>query len=415
MPPVRPLSVALYSHDGMGLGHMRRNALIAGGLSREPLRASTLLIAGAREMNRLALPDSVECLTLPSFRKVGNGQYEPRYLAMDASRLVDLRSRVLLAALDAFAPDVLVVDKAPQGIYGELLPSLERLRKRGTRLVLGLRDILDDPAQVKREWSQAGDQEVIETLFDAVWVYGDPAVYDLVTEYGVEPAVARRTRFTGYLDPLTRLEPGNGEEEREPEGVARRMASRRPFILCQVGGGEDGEALASAFLQAEFPEGTDGVLVHGPFLPEPARARLHDLARKRRTIQVIPFVPDALRLARRAQGIVSMGGYNSVCEILASRRPGLVIPRVYPRQEQRIRAERMAERGLLDWLHPDALTGEALSHWMATPPERRARPARPVDFGGLRRLPLFAQALVEGPLTRPAPGHPHNSSREMTL
>lgn len=396
MPSVRPLSVALYSHDGMGLGHMRRNALIASGLACEPGRASTLLLAGAREMNLLSLPESVECLTLPGFRKLGNGHYEPRHLDMDTSRLVDLRRRVLLAALDAFAPDVLVVDKAPQGIYGELLPSLHRLRKRGTRIVLGLRDILDDPSRVRREWQETGDLDVIEDLFDAIWVYGDPAIYDLVVECGVQGTLADRTRFTGYLDPMIRLAPGMEGDGGAPE-PRDPAPSVRPYVLCQVGGGEDGEALAAAFLQSEFPRGTDGVLVHGPFLPEAARQRLRTLAAGRKEVRLIPFLPDTLPMSLGAQRVVSMGGYNSVCEMLASGRPGLVVPRVRPREEQRIRAERMAARGLLDWMHPDHLTPESLSRWMATPIPVRRKPPQPVDFGGLGRLPRFVRDLMGAP------------------
>lgn len=387
---------------------MRRNALIACGLSREPDRAATLLLAGAREMNLLALPDSVECLTLPGFRKVGNGHYEPRHLDMETSRLVDLRRRVLLAALDAFAPDVLVVDKAPQGIYGELLPALHRLRKRGTRIVLGLRDILDDPPQVRREWQETGDLDVMEALFDAVWVYGDPAVYDLLAECGVGPALSDRARFTGYLDPLARLAATDtNQDEDQPH---RREPSGRPYVLCQVGGGEDGEALATAFLQSEFPEGSDGVLVHGPFLPEAARQRLRALAARRGDVQLIPFVPDPLRISMGARRVVSMGGYNSVCEMLASGRPGLVVPRVRPRQEQRIRAERMAERGLLDWLHPDGLSADALSTWMSSPAAGGKRPVRPIDFDGLRRLPLFVRDLMDG---APADAWPNAGGRAL--
>lgn len=393
MSSSRPLAVALYSHDGMGLGHMRRNSLIACGLSREPERATTLLLAGAREMNLLDLPSSVECLTLPGFRKLGNGHYEPRHLELDTSRLVELRRRVLLAALDAFAPDVLVVDKAPQGIYGELLPALHRLRKRGTRIVLGLRDILDDPPRVRKEWQEAGDLDIIESLFDAIWVYGDPSVYDLVTECGVTLPLASRTRFTGYLDPLVRLQDAPPARDGSAEASAP-LSFDRPYVLCQVGGGEDGEALAAAFLQSEFPGGADGVLVHGPYLPAPARERLHTLAARRRDVRVIPFVPDTLQLSLESERVVSMGGYNSVCEILASGRPGLVVPRVHPRQEQRIRAERMAERGLLEWLHPDRLSPDALSAWMASPAERKA-PARPVDFGGLQRLPSLLRDVVD--------------------
>lgn len=57
-----------------------------------------------------------------------------------------MRSAVLAAALEAFAPDLLIVDKLPSGVLGEFVPALERLRAAGrTKMVLGLRDVLDDP------------------------------------------------------------------------------------------------------------------------------------------------------------------------------------------------------------------------------------------------------------------------------
>ncbi len=68
-PPPRKLRVALYSHDTMGLGHMRRNLLIAQTLMNCPSPPVILMIAGAREAGALPLPAGVDCLTLPSLGK----------------------------------------------------------------------------------------------------------------------------------------------------------------------------------------------------------------------------------------------------------------------------------------------------------------------------------------------------------
>lgn len=416
MKSAHPRRIALYSHDGMGLGHLRRNALIACGLADAPVRASTLLIAGARELGRLTLPPSVGCLTLPGVRKVDNGHYEPRHLVGDTSRLVDLRRGVIRAALDAYRPDLLIVDKVPEGMHGELLPTLELMKKRGTRLVLGLRDILDEPEQVRREWEGRGSEAVIEEFFDAVWVYGDPTVYDLVREYRLTPPVARRTHFTGYLDP--RKHPGDppahhwrGEgAEGEPRDVDRDPTAPPPvpYVVCQVGGGEDGGRLAEAFAGSQLPRGKEGILLQGPYLPEGARHRIRELSGNRPELRVLDFVPGATGLIRGADRVISMGGYNSVCEILATGSRGLVVPRVSPRQEQRIRAERMSEMGLLEWLHPDDLTSRALAEWMIRPPEPRATPRPQIDFEGLDRLShltLALQSAVEAP-------HPFCNSRK---
>lgn len=379
----RRLRIALYSHDGMGLGHLRRNALIATGLSRQPLGATALLLAGARELARLALPDGVECLTLPGFRKIDNGSYAPRRPGIGSAGLGELRTRVIEAALDAYDPDVLIVDKVPAGLGGELLTALPRLRDRGTRLVLGLREILDDPNQVRREWSAEGFEDVIEAHYDAVWIYGDPAVFDLLREYRVRESVVRRARFTGYLDPRGHA----------GEAAAGSWTRGGPYAVCQVGGGEDGAALAEAFLETRLPAGMRGVLLQGPYLPEPARRRIRERARHRDDMRVLGFVPGPLQLVAGAARVISMGGYNSVCELLATGRPGLVVPRVSPRQEQRIRAERMAALGLLDWIHPDDLTPDALSHWLSYPPRSKAPSSPPIDFDGLGRLPRLTLDL----------------------
>lgn len=394
-PP--PLRVALYSHDGMGLGHLRRNALIATSLSQPPTAAAILLIAGAPELTRFGLPESVGCLTLPGLKKTGNGQYRPRRLGIEAAHLAEVRRNVLTSALEAYRPDLLIVDKHPAGLCGELLPSLEHLRARGTRVVLGLRDILDEPEQVRSEWAGNGSDEVVEEFYDAVWVYGDPRIYDLIRECGFSSAVSRRTRFTGYLDPRRHHDdPSPAASLRGGSAVGRRPGEAPgPYLLCHTGGGQDGGRLAEAFAEAEFPEGKRGVLVQGPYLPQDSRDRIRKISGARRDLQVLDFVPGTSGLVNAADGVISMAGYNSVCEVLISRRRALVVPRVKPRQEQRIRAERMGGLGLLDWLHPDVLTPSALSQWMEKDSPLQKDSTRRVDFKGLERLRHLTLELTD--------------------
>src|SRR4051794_16660339 len=87
------LRVALYSHDTMGIGHMRRNLLIAQALAAPPVSATVLLIAGAREAAAFTMPPGVDCLTLPSLYKTADGRYQSRALGLSLDELIDLRSR----------------------------------------------------------------------------------------------------------------------------------------------------------------------------------------------------------------------------------------------------------------------------------------------------------------------------------
>src|SRR5437016_7118415 len=49
--------------------------------------------------------------------------------------------------------------------------------------------------------------------------------------------------------------------------------------------------------------------------------------------------------------VVSMGGYNAVCEVLSAERPTVIVPRVRPRKEQLLRAQALQRRGVARMIH----------------------------------------------------------------
>lgn len=255
--------IALYSHDTQGLGHIRRNLAIAATLAATEPVPEILLITGAPAA-MLSAPPGADFLTLPALGKGRDGSYRPRSLAGPLAPLIELRSRILLAALSTFEPDLFVVDKVPRGVAGELEPALPALRSTGrTRCVLGLRDVLDAVAPTRRQWREDQATEAVAHFYDAVWVYGDPEVFDPVAEYGLAPIVTERATFTGYL--------GHGR----PSVYARRdPAPTPPYALCLVGGGQDGFSLARAFMQARLPAGHTGVVLAGPYMGPRTAGRL---------------------------------------------------------------------------------------------------------------------------------------------
>ncbi len=379
--------VALYSHDAQGLGHVRRNLAIAGALAAGG-RRDVLLITGAKEAGAFATPPGVELLTLPAVRKSADGVYEARSFALSLDALVRLRSETIRAALGAFAPDVFIVDKLPLGIESELLPALDLLTKwHSTRFVLGLREVLDDPATVRREWEQIGAEKAMRERYDAVWVYGDQRVYDPIAEYDLDEEIADKIRFTGYLG----CDPGG-----MVDGRARERALNLPpgdVALCVVGGGQDGFELAEAFARAPLREGLTGVILTGPFMPTPARRELERLAAERPDLLVLSFLDDPGSLMAHAHSVVAMGGYNTVCELLHLGRRTLVVPRVTPRTEQLIRARSLAAHGLVDLLHPAELSPAALGSWLSAEPGPRPNPGETVDLDGLSCLPGLLDEL----------------------
>ncbi len=386
--------IALYSHDTQGLGHIRRNLLLASVFQKMECEPVILMLSGARELGSFAIPPGVDCVTLPALAKNAQGQYGSRCLNVTVDEVVDIRRGVFRAALEAFSPDVFVVDKAPRGALNELDGVLHSLRERGsTRLVLGLREVLDDAESVEREWREGGFENIVRDTYDRVWVYGDRAVFDTAAEYSFSQDVQRKTRFTGYLDPRDCWLPTTAREAPvvQPEDIPPN-----PFVLCEVGGGQDGAPLARAFLDAALPKGWHGILVTGPQMPEAHRAEFQRRAAARRDMRILEFVTDCRPVLAKADRVICMGGYNTVCEVMAYCKPALVVPRVVPRTEQLIRAERLSRMGLIDMVTPDQLSADTISNWLASPgPAHATTAASRIDMHGTRRLPgLLEEAMT---------------------
>ncbi|HLT83667.1 MAG TPA: glycosyltransferase [Phototrophicaceae bacterium] len=375
----RGLRIALYSHDALGLGHVRRNLAIARALGALEPAPDILLLTGAPEAVTAHRPAHCDLVSLPALAKDANGVYAARHLSVDQPHIRHMRRSILTAALSSFRPDVLVVDKHPRGFLGELEPALERLRAAGTRIVLGLRDVLDDAVTSRREWDADRSAEALRRWYDRVWVYGDPAVHDLAAELDLPAA---RTVHTGYLAA------GRGPVEQVTE-------VETPYVLAMVGGGADGAHLAEAFARSAMPAGHHGVLVTGPQMPADDVRRVADIAAHRGDLTVRTYVDDAEALIAGSSALVSMGGYNTVCEALALDARMLVVPRVTPRREQLVRARLLTAAGRLDHLVPDELSPAALERWLAAAvagPRPAATTA--VDLDGLTRLPRLLAGLV---------------------
>lgn len=391
---MKRLKIALYSHDTQGFGHVRRNLLISQIFAQSSLDLDILLMCGVREATGFQFPPGVDCVTLPSYYKTDEGEYQSRHLGLPVNQLVSLRSATICAAIKSFNPDVFIVDNVPRGALRELNPVLKKIHKRGhTRCVLGLRDVLDEPDVIRQEWSFAKNIKAIRNYYHGVWIYGDRNVYDAVREYQFPTDIAEKVRFTGYLDQRLRLQ---NKRNNSPLVPCKTLAPARPSVLCSVGGGQDGQLLAEAFAAANFPKGISGVLVTGPFLPEQVQKSLQRQAASNPQLNVIEFVPEMTTMISNANRVISMGGYNTVTELISFRKHALVVPRITPRTEQLIRAKRFQDMGVMDLLHPANLSPQNLSKWIASNSEKpKTNYYDQIDLRASERLPQFLQDIVQ--------------------
>lgn len=390
MSPPTPRRVVLYSHDAQGLGHLRRNIELAASLVRHRPTTEVLLIGSSPAATRLPLPSSTRLALVPTVRKRADGSYAAGRRDLGLETVLRRRSDAVVRLLRQHPPDLFVSDKHARGLAGELDGALQACRGlrgpggRRTRVVLGLRDVLDSPEVARAEWRAARTTQTVLDHYDQVWVYGDPAVYDPVDEYALPEGVAERVRYTGYL--------ARGRSRLGSEPGPLRPTT--PYVLCLVGGGQDGAALAHAFVDSPLPVGHTGVLVTGPLMAEVEVTGLRRRAAGRPDLVVHAFVDDASTLVAGAAAVVTMGGYNSVCEVLAAARPVLVVPRVSPRREQLVRAARLARYTHLEVADPTMLPTGVVGQWLGDAVHRPVA-AHGVDLGGLARVPLLADELVD--------------------
>ena len=385
----KKLRIALYSHDTMGLGHIRRNLLVAQSLVESCCKTDIMLIAGAKEAGAFKIPLNVDCLTLPSLCKQVNGDYKSKNLNMSLKEIIHLRANTIHAAVKSYKPDILIVDNVPKGAVGELIPTLKGLRG-DTQLVLGLRDILDDPEAIKREWGLANNFDFIRDYYDAVWVYGDPAVYEPGAEYEFPPDILEKLTYTGYFDRKAKL--NLFKDYKQQIDIMESIQSS--FVLCLVGGGQDGSFLAEAFARTEFPDGLNGVLITGPFMPSLVKKKLHEIAEKRPDLHVFEFVAEPVFFINKADYVVAMGGYNTTSEILSFNKRALIVPRTTPRQEQFIRADRLQSLGLVKLIQPKYISPLTIAKWLGNELKSSLHIAHNIDLDGLSRIPVLVNNML---------------------
>jgi predicted glycosyltransferase len=380
-----------YSHDGLGLGHVRRNLCVANALAELAPRASVLVATSAEEVERFGTPPRVDFLKLPGLRKIDNGHYAARRLGLSWEDVRSLRANLLAAAVYSFRPTVILADRHPLGVCGELEHALEAARESGARTALGLRDVLDEPDAVRAEWEAHGVFERIDELYDRVLICGQPDVFDPSRVYSFPGRVAAITRFCGYVvAPAEGLRPSRGQSDPFWAGDGR------PRVLAAAGGGEDGFTLLETFIEAAAGMPWKSAVVSGPQC-EPERARRLRALAEDAGVAFRRFVPALASHFPSVDALVSMGGYNTLTEAAASGVSTVCVPRVHPRREQLIRARAFARRGLVKLLPPANLAADSLRVAVgAALDDRRGngRRVRPLDVAGARRAALHLLELA---------------------
>ncbi|TML42307.1 MAG: hypothetical protein E6G27_04925 [Actinobacteria bacterium] len=324
--------------------------MIAAALLDEDPGAEVALVTGLALDPGWLVDPRMTIVRVPPLIKMNNGVY--RGVGMGFDQTIAAREDRFLGAVELFEPDVVVVDRHPHGVSGELRTGLRQAAHMGAHLVLGLRDVLDEPEVIAAEMAGEAWMELGDT-FDSVLVYGSQEFCDHQREYGLSLTPA----YCGWVvekPPATEIDP--------------------EVLVVAAGGGGDGEAVFRLGVgTVELRQDWRATLVTGPYADASATRRLVADSTARRRLRIDLDIPGCGPSFAGAGATLQMAGYNSTFEALAAGARPILVPRRHPRREQLIRASRLAALGLADVLDEDPTPADVswlLDQPRHLPPER---------------------------------------------
>jgi predicted glycosyltransferase len=293
---------------------------------------------------------------------------------------------------------LLLVDKKPTGLKGELSATLDFLKKNlpKSKRVLLLRDILDTPKKTIDEWCQWGYYRAIRAFYDKVLIVGMQTVFDLVQQYRLPLSIARDVHYCGYIQ--------KEADNRQRVDLRSQLGIKQTeqLVLVTPGGGEDGYSLVHSYLQGlkELQDSTSShrktfrsLVLCGPEMPHEKRLGLQQLAAGCPDVFFQSFTNDFLSYLKAADTVVSMGGYNTLTETLSLGKKVVVIPRTTPSEEQLIRATLFAQQGWVKMIHPAQVTGQSLMQAVMEQLTNLSSPTG-IDFNGLNQVAQYLERLL---------------------
>jgi predicted glycosyltransferase len=388
------MRLMVYSHDTFGLGNIRRMLAICTHMHASIPDLSILIVSGSPMLQSFRVVQGIDYIKLPCLKRTELGELGVRFLDLDVTEIVRLRRELILSTVASYRPDVVLVDKKPDGLAGELEPSLRHIKCSlpQTRIHLVLRDILDSSSVTVDAWTRRGYYNILRWFYDRVLVLGDQSIFDVCEEYQFPQGLREKVHHCGYVQ---RQRPGRSRSEIRKELGVEQWES---LVFVTAGGGQDGYELFSASLVAtrslaqRLPLKT--LLVTGPELGTEQTQAICRAAQTQDGLQVIEFTDDLMSYMNAADIVISMAGYNTICELLTLGKRSILVPRVRPIEEQRIRAERLAGFRAFRTILPDELTPRVLERAIEEELQL-AQSTAPVptciDLGALPRITAMLQ------------------------
>jgi predicted glycosyltransferase len=306
------------------------------------------------------------------------------------------RQKCLRDLFDRISPDVFIVELFPFGRSAfnfELEPVFERIRRgdfSACHVVCSLRDIL-----VEKRDPVAFEERVVGALnnyFDSLLVHSDPSLIRLHETFSRVDDIDVPIVYTGFIAPKP---PTNARSRLRKE---LDLQDQDKLVVASSGGGKVGfrllETVAHAFRLMEKESPIRLLLFTGPFIKDEDYKRLQSLSIDR--MQVFRFTSDFVSTLAAADLSVSMAGYNTCMNILATGVRALVWP--YARnREQGLRAELLSRMKALSVIKENDLQPVRLAALMDKALVRRSKPKLSINLEGAKYTASWLQSWIETP------------------
>jgi predicted glycosyltransferase len=376
------MKIIQYCQHVLGVGHYFRSLEIARALHHHEI----VLVTGGPPVE-VDLPSHVTEYRLPGLQMDGAFTV---ISPTDANRALDEvkeeRKRLLYSLFEKNPPDIFLLELYPFGRKSfsfEILPLLEAIHRgdlSSTKVVCSLRDILVEKGNQKTYEQRVVD--ILNKYFDGLLVHADETLVSLSETFESTDRIKIPMVYTGFIAP--RPEPDQGKKIRTRLGLKRDEA----LVVASAGGGRVGEELLRAVVEAyaRLPGGRSLRLCvfTGPFMEEAHFSALTERVALLPGVQLRRFTADFLSYLAAADLSISMAGYNTCMNILATGVPSLVFP-FSQNREQRIRAEKLAALGSLRLLREADLEPSRLATLIAEALNSEIKPGRiPVSLDGAR-------------------------------
>ena len=355
--------VLFYVQHLLGIGHQRRGATLTRALQAAGFDVT--YVSGGHGIPNLNLAGAT-LAQLPPVRAV---DLYFKQLVDEHERPIDdvwreRRRAALQQIYDDVRPDVIILELFPFGrrqMRFELLPLLEAAQSEAVPplVVSSVRDILVAPPKPERQVEML---DLINRYFDRVLVHGDPALIPFDRTFPHADEIAGKIAYSGYVVDSTGERGGPASPGYDE-------------VLVSAGGGAVGERLLQVAMAARpltsLRDRTWRVLVG-------VKARQEDF-------QALAAAAGEGVIVERARGdfpsllmncalSISQGGYNTVMEALRAGCPTIVVPYAGGLEtEQTLRANLLAERGLLQVVEEADLSEETIAVAVEMATMKRAR------------------------------------------